>query len=80
MGNTTRAARVRAGKCAACLRRRSTRGHATCRPCRDAMRARSADSYDERRRAGLCTCCGAPADGYLCEPHAAARRARRAKR
>lgn len=34
--------------------------------------------YEERRAAGQCVQCGAPAGGaYLCEKHAAARRKRR---
>lgn len=80
----TRAARVAAGKCAVCLKRRARADHPTCRTCADRSLAADRARYQARRQAGLCVRCGLPArvdsDGairHLCHAHAAARRARR---
>lgn len=76
---TTRATRTEAGKCAVCLRRWATAPHPTCRRCREAIAEYGAKRYKARRKDKICSRCGAAAAGYLCETHAEARRARRAK-
>lgn len=75
---TTRAARPEL--CPVCVRRKPSPGHATCRPCLKRMREYSATRYSQRRAQGLCKQCGQPADGYLCEEHAALRRSQRRTR
>lgn len=75
---TTRTARVAAGKCAVCLKRKATDGHATCPTCRRSLASYAATRYAERRAAGQCVRCGEDAGGaYLCESDAAERRKRR---
>ena len=73
----TRRRRTKEGKCSICLWRKRSPGHATCRECRVRVRAYSTRRYEERKALGLCWLCDEPADGYLCEVHAAERRARR---
>lgn len=76
---TTRAARIRDGKCAVCLRRNASTGHVTCKSCRHAIAEYSATRYARLRAAGRCVRCEAESAGYLCETHAEERRLRRSK-
>lgn len=78
----TRAKKTKDGLCSSCMKRKAggTPAKDLCKVCYKAHINYLRERYDERRAKGLCVQCGEPAGGaYLCEPHAEARAARRAK-